>query len=116
MDVKSQLSELIKNKKRFTLATEAYFYLDCITADISDDETFSFLCNFVTTAYSKEVPTFGTSDTNTGLQEIIMPYDKVYCIEVFDASSTILEKFKTENPKAYEYWKNANHVEGVIIK
>jgi hypothetical protein len=115
MTIREQIIDLVKNNKRIIVNTDMYCYLDWLVIDTDDSDTLTLLTKFNTSALIKVDPTFGTLQTGTGLQEVIIPYNQIYMVEALDASSIILKKFKERFPQEYERWQNANHVEGVTV-
>jgi len=115
MDIKAVIKDCYDKKRKFSIMANFYVFNDALAYDVSDPDCVHVLCKFNTSAFVALEPTFGTKVTGTGLQEVIIPYNQVVAVTCLDVSESLLEKFKTENPKAYEYWKNANHVEGVNI-
>lgn len=115
MTIREQIIDLVKNNKRIIVNTDMYCYLDWLAIDTDDPDTLTLLTKFNTSALIKVDPTFGTLQTGTGLQEVIIPYNQIYMVEALDASSIILKKFKERFPQEYERWQNASHVEGVTV-
>ena len=116
MDIRQQIIDLVSNKKKVIISADAYYFMDWLAIDTSDKDTVRLLVKFNTSAFVVAEPTFGSIQSGTGLQEVIIPYNQIHSVEALDASSTLLNEFKNKYPKAYEKWKNAHHVEGVIIR
>ena len=58
-------------------------------------------------------PEMCNKQTLTGLQEIIIPYDKINFITCLDVSKDLMNKYKERFPQDYDRRMKLNHVEGV---
>ncbi len=113
MTIKEKIQECIDNNRRFSIMVDMYSYQDALVYDTSDPDCIRMLCKYNNTALINVEPTFGNVQTGTGLQEVIIPYDKINAINCLDVSEDLLTKFETKYPELYKVYKNSNKVEGV---
>ena len=112
---KEYLRELIANNKPFTITDDGGIsWLDIMVPDASSNFALKFLAKFNLTPFNMAAPTFGDIGNPVGLVMVTIPYDKIVNIIEMQISDNMMEKFRTEQPKAYEFWSNANKVEGAI--
>ena len=116
MTIKDRVIDCVAKKRKFSIMTNMYTFLDAIVYDVeSDPDAVHILCKFNTSAMTDVEPTFGTIQHSTGLQEVIIPYSMIWAVEVLDTNENLLELFRTKYPKQYENWSKANHVEGCLV-
>ena len=114
MTIKETIADCVAKKRKFSVMTNMYTFLDAIVYDIdSDPDAVHILCKFNTSALTDVEPTFGSIQHSSGLQEVIVPYNQIAAVTCLDVSETLLQKFEETYPAFYEQWKNANKVEGV---
>ena len=113
MTIKEQIADCISKNRRFSVTTDQYTFLDALVYDISDPDAVHLLCKFNTSPMTALDPEMGNKQTLTGLQEIIIPYDKINFITCLDVSEDLMNKYKERFPQDYERRMKLNHVEGV---
>lgn len=113
MTIKEQVADCIAKNRRFSITADQYTFLDALVYDISDPDAVRLLCKFNTSPMTVVEPEMGNKQTLTGLQEIIVPYDKINFITCLDVSEDLMEKYKERFPDDYERRLKLNHVEGV---
>ena len=114
MTIKDRIIDCVAKKRKFSIMTNMYTFLDAIVYDVeSDPDAVHILCKFNTSAMTDVEPTFGTIQHSTGLQEVIVPYGQIAAVTCLDVSEDLLQKFEETYPAFYEKWKNGNKVEGV---
>lgn len=114
MTVKELIAKCIADHRRFAIMVDSYSYHDGLAYDIdTDPDAVHVLCKYNNSALINVEPTFGDMQTGTGLQEVIIPYDKINAVNCLDVSQTLLDKFENQNPIEFNKWKNGNRVEGV---
>ena len=113
MTIKDRIADCINNNRRFSVMANFYTFLDALVYDICDPDALHMICKFNTSAMVNVEPTFGSLQTGTGLQEIIIPYNQIVAVTCLDVSNSLMNKFQERFPQEYEKWQNANHVEGV---
>lgn len=113
MTIKEQVADCIAKNRRFSVTADMYTFLDALAYDISDPDAVHLLCKFNTSPMTTLDPEMGNKQTLTGLQEIIIPYDKINFITCLDVSEDLMNKYKERFPDDYERRLKLNHVEGV---
>ena len=113
MTIKQQVADCIAKGRRFSVTADMYTFLDALAYDISDPDAIHLLCKFNTSPMTVVDPEMGDKQTLTGLQEIIIPYDKINFITCLDVSEELMNKYRERFPQDYERRMNLNHVEGV---
>ena len=113
MTIKEQVADCIAKNRRFSVTADMYTFLDALAYDISDPDAVHLLCKFNTSPMTTLDPEMGNKQTLTGLQEIIIPYDKINFITCLDVSENLMNKYKERFPNDYERRLKLNHVEGV---
>lgn len=113
MTIKEQIADCIAKNRRFSVAADQYTFMDALAYDISDPDAVHLLCKFNTSPMTALDPEMGNKQTLTGLQEIIIPYDKINFITCLDVSENLMNKYKERFPQDYERRMKLNHVEGV---
>lgn len=113
MTIKEQVADCIAKNRRFSVTADMYTFLDALAYDISDPDAVHLLCKFNTSPMTTLDPEMGDKQTLTGLQEIIIPYDKINFITCLDVSEDLMNKYKERFPDDYERRLKLNHVEGV---
>lgn len=113
MTIKEQVADCIAKNRRFSVTADQYTFLDALAYDISDPDAVHLLCKFNTSPMTALDPEMGNKQTLTGLQEIIIPYDKINFITCLDVSEDLMNKYKERFPDDYERRLKLNHVEGV---
>ena len=113
MTIKEQIADCIAKNRRFSVTADQYTFLDALVYDISDPDAVHLLCKFNTSPMTALDPEMGNKQTLTGLQEIIIPYDKINFITCLDVSEDLMNKYKERFPQDYERRMKLNHVEGV---
>ena len=113
MTIKEQVADCIAKNRRFSVTADMYTFLDALAYDISDPDAVHLLCKFNTSPMITLDPEMGNKQTLTGLQEIIIPYDKINFITCLDISEDLMNKYKERFPDDYERRLKLNHVEGV---
>ena len=113
MTIKEQVADCIAKNRRFSVTADMYTFLDALAYDISDPDAVHLLCKFNTSPMTTVDPEMGNKQTLTGLQEIIIPYDKINFITCLDVSEDLMNKYKERFPDDYERRLKLNHVEGV---
>ena len=113
MTIKEQVADCIAKNRRFSVTADMYTFLDALAYDISDPDAVHLLCKFNTSPMTTLDPEMGNKQTLTGLQEIIIPYDKINFITCLDVSENLMNKYKERFPDDYERRLKLNHVEGV---
>ena len=113
MTIKEQVADCIAKNRRFSVTADQYTFLDALAYDISDPDAVHLLCKFNTSPMTTLDPEMGNKQTLTGLQEIIIPYDKINFITCLDVSEDLMNKYKERFPDDYERRLKLNHVEGV---
>ena len=113
MNIKQIIADCVQNHRRFAIMVDMYSYHDGLAYDLSDPDAVHMLCKYNNTALIKVEPTFGDIQTGTGLQEVIIPYDRINSVNCLDVSKTLLDKFEEEYPAEFNKWKYGNRVEGV---
>ena len=107
------IEDLIKNNRMFYVAND-YVYYDCY-CPVAEEDGIRFLSKFNISALTKNEPTFGSPIANTGLQELFLTYKFIVYFGVLDVNSKLIQSFKDKYPEAYNFWLNANKVEGCEI-
>ena len=113
MTIKDRIIDCVNKKRKFSVMANFYVFNDALAYDISDPDAIHILCKFNTSAFVTAEPTFGSIQSGTGLQEVIIPYNQVVAVTCLDVSDDLLNKFQQEHPADFERWKNAHHVEGI---
>ena len=113
MTIKEQVADCIAKNRRFSVTADMYTFLDALAYDITDPDAVHLLCKFNTSPMTTVDPEMGNKQTLTGLQEIIIPYDKINFITCLDVSEDLMNKYKERFPQDYERRMKLNHVEGV---
>ena len=113
MTIKERIADCIEKNRRFSVTADMYTFLDALAYDISDPDAVHLLCKFNTSPMTTVDPEMGNKQTLTGLQEIIIPYDKINFITCLDVSEDLMNKYKERFPQDYERRMKLNHVEGV---
>ena len=113
MTIKEQIADCVAKNRRFSVTADQYTFLDALVYDISDPDAVHLLCKFNTSPMTALDPEMGNKQTLTGLQEIIIPYDKINFITCLDVSEDLMNKYKERFPQDYERRMKLNHVEGV---
>ena len=113
MTIKEQIADCVSKNRRFSVTADQYTFLDALVYDISDPDAVRLLCKFNTSPMTTVDPEMGNKQTLTGLQEIIIPYDKINFITCLDVSEDLMNKYKERFPQDYERRMKLNHVEGV---
>ena len=113
MTIKERIADCIEKNRRFSVTADMYTFLDALAYDITDPDAVHLLCKFNTSPMTTVDPEMGNKQTLTGLQEIIIPYDKINFITCLDVSEDLMNKYKERFPQDYERRMKLNHVEGV---
>lgn len=114
---RTYIQSLIDDKKDFCIIDDSgRTWLDMMVPDASSEFCLKFLAKFNLTTMNMAAPTFGDVANPIGLMMICIPYDKILGIVEMKIDDDMLEKFKTKLPDAYNFWKNANKVEGADLK
>lgn len=113
MTIKEQVADCVAKNRRFSITADMYTFLDALVYDISDPDAVHLLCKFNTSPMTVVEPEMGNKQTLTGLQEIIIPYDKINFITCLDVSEDLMNKYRERFPQDYERRMKLNHVEGV---
>lgn len=113
MTIKEQVADCVAKNRRFSITADMYTFLDALVYDISDPDAVHLLCKFNTSPMTVVEPEMGDKQTLTGLQEIIIPYDKINFITCLDVSEDLMNKYRERFPQDYERRMKLNHVEGV---
>ncbi|MGL4950082.1 MAG: hypothetical protein ACRC5M_06840 [Anaeroplasmataceae bacterium] len=105
--------KLLNNNRKFSVQVDKYTFLDMYVGDASDPGLFRFVAKYNNTSLVRFNPTFGNGE-NSGVQEVVIPYNQILSINVLDVAPDLLDDFKKKYPEAYVKWENANKVEYVI--
>ena len=102
MTIKEQVADCIAKNRRFSISADQYTFLDALVYDISNPDAVRLLCKFNTSPMTTVDPEMGNKQTLTGLQEIIIPYDKINFITCLDVSEDLMNKYRERFPQYYE--------------
>lgn len=88
-------------------------YNDVVFADFTANDSITFICKWLNPGYTKEIPTFGSVDSKTGLVQVTIPYDKLSMFIQMnpDPNGEMMMRLKEEHPDYYNYWMKTNKEE-----
>ncbi|MGL4950081.1 MAG: hypothetical protein ACRC5M_06835 [Anaeroplasmataceae bacterium] len=114
MTIKEKIVDCVKNNRKFSIMINSYVFNDGFCYDVtSDPDMVRFIAKFNISSMTRNEPTFGSAFMNTGIQEIVIPYNQIECITILDVSPDLLAKFKEKYPEAYAALENSNKMDVV---
>ena len=119
-DYRSLLNKYIEAKARIAIYLKCGLtLLDAMIIDTSDEKVVKIIAKHVANTGTIDTPTFDDKlhISRSGLVEYMDSYDKIAGVLQFDMDkdNDLLQKMKKEYPGYFNYWNNANKVEGCVF-